>query len=127
MKNKLYLTITTLALTTALLLSVAAQNGNLDPKPPSEATPVATPQGSLIGKQIKLPCEGVSGGDVASTVRVTNNTGSSIPSQTMIYLQTSNGAAKEALSSELPTRRDANLHAPKGNRPASCQAWFFKN
>ncbi|MEK7830023.1 MAG: hypothetical protein AAB401_03005 [Acidobacteriota bacterium] len=127
MKNKLYLTITTLALTTALLLSVVAQNGNLDSKPRAEANLVAAPQGSLIGKQIKLPCEGVSGGDVASTVRVTNNTGNSIPSQTMIYLQTPNGAAKEALSTELAARRNADLHAPKGNRPASCQAWFFKN
>jgi hypothetical protein len=108
----------------ALLLSATAQNGQSAAQPQTEVQPAA--QGSLLGTQVKLPCEGVSGGDVASTVRVTNNTGNTIPSQTVIYLQTSNGPDQEALSSPLANRRSANLNAPKGNTPKSCQAWFFK-
>ncbi|MEP7342555.1 MAG: hypothetical protein ABI977_32810 [Acidobacteriota bacterium] len=128
MKNKLYFALTTLALTATLLFSALAQNNNAgSTHPPGEAKPQIQPKLKVEIKPTYLPCAGEAGGDVVSTVRVTNNTGATIPGQTLIYLQTSNGPDKEALSSALATRREVTLHAPKGNTPKSCQAWFFKN
>lgn len=111
MKNKLRLTMTTLALTVTLLCAALAQD---KPKLKLELNPVY------------LPCVGVAGGDVASSVRVTNNTGATIPALTLVYLQTNNGKAQQALSHPLAAHAIANLDAPKGNAPAACKAWFFK-
>lgn len=111
MKNKLMLTFTTLALTSLLLCAAMAQD---------------KAKLKLEFKPIYLPCVGVAGGDVASSVRVNNNTGAPLPALTLIYLQTSNGKAQQALSHPLAAQATAKLDAPKGNTPTSCKAWFFK-
>lgn len=111
LKNKLILMSTALALTATLLFSAQAQNQS---KLKIDFDPVY------------LPCAGAAGGDVTSTVRVTNNTSATIPSLTLIYLQTNNGKAQEALSGPLAASSSIILHTPKGGTPTSCKAWFFK-
>ena len=138
MKNKLMLTITTLALTAALMMmtmtTASAQKGGkknqLNAHPPSDAKPKVPKimDGPKIdlGTKISLTCKGAAGGDVASTVRVTNQTNAEIPKLTLVYVQTDNGKAHEALSAPLARRGEAIIHAPKGNTPRTCEAWFFK-
>jgi hypothetical protein len=108
LRSKLLSTIPTALFAAALLLTAVAQNPKPGtPNPPrttatqSEVSSSATVQGNLLGKRTKLPCRGVTGGDVASTVRVTNNTGHAIPKLTVIYFSTSNGAGKQALSNAM--------------------------
>ncbi|NOT59442.1 MAG: hypothetical protein HOP19_04365 [Acidobacteria bacterium] len=132
MKNKLMLTFTTMALTaTMLMMTATAQKGGkknqLDTHPPTDAKPKVINGPKIdLGTKISLTCKGAAGGDVTSTVRVTNQTGAEIPSLTMVYVQTDNGKAHEALSAPLARRGEAIIHAPKGNTPRSCEAWFFK-
>ena len=131
MKNKLMLTMTTLALTAVLMMTATAQKGGkknkLDAHPPSDAKPKVINGPKIdLGTKISLTCKGAAGGDVASTVRVTNQTSEVIPSLTMIYVQTDNGKAHEALDAPLARRGEAIIRTPKGNTPHSCEAWFFK-
>lgn len=130
MKTKLILTCTTMALSTMLLLTALAKpvprTGSASPRTASTKSQMIQGQKIDLGTRIELPCQGEAGGDVASTVRVTNNTADEIPALTRIYVQTDNGKAHEALSVPLARRRTAIIHAPKGGQPRSCQAWFFK-
>lgn len=128
MRSKLSAIVMTTIISAALLISVAAQQprrGKLDPHPDTQTKPMVDGRIAL-GTQVKLPCKGVSGGDVRSTVQVKNTTGNPIPALTMIYLATSNGSGKEALSAALANNATANLYAPPGSAPSSCEAWYFK-
>ena len=108
-------------------LQKGAGKNPLDPHPPT-TTKAKLMQGPKIdfGTKVELPCTGAAGGDVASTVHVTNNTADTIPALTMVYVQTDNGKAQQALSTPVARRGTAIINAPKGNTPRSCQAWFFK-
>ena len=86
----------------------------------------ATPQVKIdLGKQVKLPCEALGGGDVVSTLKLTNNSGASVPSNTMIYFSTNIGNTKTRITSPIPNNTSKLFDGPAGD-PASCQAWFFK-
>lgn len=117
MNNKFMLNFTAIALMALFSITALAQDG----KPKTIKGPKID-----LGTRVDLPCAGESGGDVASTVRVTNNTAETIPASTMVYVQTNNGKAHEALSTAVARRGTAIIHAPKGNTPHTCQAWFFK-
>ena len=132
MKSKLFSIITTALFAAALLVTAIAQNPSKIARTnsstdiqPSAAT--VLPQGSLLGKQVKLPCQGVRSGDIASFIRVTNNTGSTIPTNTLIFFSTSNGPGKQALDNALANGGTRELNAPPGSAPNSCEAWYFKN
>lgn len=116
-------------LTMALTLTAATQKGvgknKLDPPTTTKAKLMQGPKIDF-GTKVELPCTGAAGGDLASTVRVTNNTADTIPALTLVYVQTDNGKAQQALSTPVARRGTAIINAPKGNTPRSCQAWYFK-
>jgi hypothetical protein len=113
MKSKLFLSVSGLTFILALSLATAAK-------------PAPGPDIKFdLGTMIKLPCKGVYGGDVVSTVRVKNETGSPIPKLTKIFLSTSNGSAQRALDADLANGATADLYAPPGPAP-TCNAVFFK-
>lgn len=131
MKNKLVTALTVLVLIGTLQIASPAQgrvqDSKFDPHPSTDTKPKIIKGPKIdFGIRVELTCEGVAGGDVVSTVRVTNRTAEAIPGLTMIYVDTPNGKAHEALSAALPRRGTAIIHAPKGGQPRSCQAWFFK-
>ncbi len=131
MKNKLVATLTMLFLIGTLSVTAIAQGkmqgSKFDPHPSTDSKPKIIKGPKIdFGTRVNLLCEGVAGGDVVSAVRVTNRTVEAIPSLTMIYVDTPNGKAHEALRAALPRRGTAIIHTPKGGQPKSCQAWFFK-
>lgn len=132
MRTKPFSTLTTALVAMTLWIAAGAQTPKAkmtDAHPPTGSKPPATivhPPGDLLGTQVKLPCKGIRGGDVASFIRVTNNTGSAIPQLTVIYFSTNNGSGKQALNSALSKGGSKNLNAPPGGAPTSCEAWFFK-
>ena len=86
----------------------------------------ATPQVKIdLGKQVKLPCQVLSGGDVASNLQVTNNSGATVPADTLIFFSTNIGNLKWRITEPIAKNATKRFDGPAGD-PASCQAWYFK-
>ncbi|MBI1764575.1 MAG: hypothetical protein HYR56_24380 [Acidobacteria bacterium] len=123
MKNKFYLTLTTLALASALMLTALAQ-GRQAP-PPTNINPYA---GMTVtpSKKVILPCKN-SGGhqDVSKNMSITNTTGKTLAANTEVFYKASDGdSGSNDLSAALAVNAQGTIHGKAGQN-YTCQAWVF--
>ena len=129
MKNRIFVTIATLLVTTGLLLPVAAQDlggaNGTQRQPKNPPGPRQTAK-EVPPAQIKVPIKCLMGsGDVLAKVLGINNTGQTIKKGKVIYYSTSWGTnGSFTLDADLPAGRSRNIG--QANYSFTCQAWFFK-
>lgn len=120
MTNKIFMTLTTLALASALMLTALAQ-GKREKPSPIDPNKVPT-----VSKKIMLPCKNPGGSqDVAKGMIVTNNTGKTIKETSLVYFSATDGDKGSQ-------RPDADVQAGKtfkvngsAGQSYTCQAWIM--
>ena len=113
MKNRLFSTLSVLAIASALLLTAAAQ---------------INPDGRVLKiKQVKIDCANPGGQqDVAKTPFVTNNTSQAIKKGTRLVWASSDGdKGQMILTSDLAPGARVEMRGHPGQN-YSCEAWYVK-
>ena len=122
MTNKFFLTLTTLALTSALMLTAFAQRQAPMP-PPSNVNPYSN---MTVLKKVLLPCKN-SGGhqDVSKNMGISNTSGQTLAANTEVFYKASDGdSGSNALSAALAVNAQGTIHGKAGQN-YTCQAWVF--
>ena len=117
MKSKIFLALTTLTVTCALLMTALAQNNKvkIDPNKPPKLT-----------KKVSLSCANGGGHqDVAKVMEVTNSSGQTINKNTLIYYSASDGdQGKQYPDAGVAPGKTTIVHGRPGQN-YTCQAWVF--
>jgi hypothetical protein len=126
MQNKFYLTLTTLTLMAALMLTALAQSKLTYPPGPTQIEPG---RGGLTVNPVKkvlLPCKNNGGHqDVSKNMSVTNTTGKLLAANTEVFYKASDGdSGSNDLSAALAVNAQGTIHGKAGQN-YTCQAWVF--
>ena len=123
MTNKIFMTLTTLALAGALMLTALAQKKN---DRPSDINPKNIPAVEGRSKKVMLPCKNSgSHQDVAKNMYVTNSSGKTIKKTSLVYYSATDGdKGSQYPDADVLAGKDFTVHGSPG-QGYTCQAWAY--
>ncbi len=115
MKNKLMIALALLTLSAASLLTAQAQNNR----------EMSVPKNPKVNA-VYIKCTPNHGGDVASSLTLTNTSGKTIAANQKIFIKNPAGSTFQSYAQPFAPNTSRDASGPAGNAGPTCQAWFLQ-